>query len=128
MGEGKRESSWAQTGKGKAPQDHPAQKRKSPTTKTRPKGNGKRPAHGHFDPIPLGNQTARTHARTKRNDFPLEHPPTSDWFRTSHFFRNCLLSVFKNTGAENAAYLSNKFLQNLATRSISTKTHEIGIW
>ena len=30
------------------------------------------------DPSPLGNQTARTHARAKRNDFPVEHPPTSD--------------------------------------------------
>ena len=43
------------------------------------KGKGKRPASTTFDPIPLGNQTARTHARTKRNDFPVEHPPTSDF-------------------------------------------------
>ena len=30
------------------------------------------------DPIPLGNQAARSHARTRRNDFPIEHTPTSD--------------------------------------------------
>ena len=30
------------------------------------------------DPIPLGNQTARTHPRTRRNDFLVEHPLTSD--------------------------------------------------
>ena len=74
MGEGKRESSRAQKGKGKAPQDHPAQKRKSPTTKPGPKGKGERPTSGILDPIPLGNQTARRHAQTKRNDFPVEHP------------------------------------------------------
>ena len=31
-----------------------------------------------LEPIPLGNQTTRTHARTKRNDFLVEHPPISD--------------------------------------------------
>ena len=41
-GEGRRESSWDQKGKGKAPQDHPEPKRKSPTTKPGPKGKGKR--------------------------------------------------------------------------------------
>ena len=30
------------------------------------------------DPFPLGNLTAPTPARTMRNDFPVEHPPTSD--------------------------------------------------
>ena len=30
----------------------------------------------NLDPIPLGNQTARAHAQTKRNDFPVEQPPT----------------------------------------------------
>ena len=67
MREGKRESSQDQKGKGKAPRDQ--------------KGQGKRAASTHLDPIPLGNQTARTHARTKRNDFPAEHPPTSDLTR-----------------------------------------------
>ena len=81
MGEGKRESSRAQKGKGKATQDHPGHQRKSPTTWPGKKGKGKRPASTTFDPIPLGNQTARTHARTKRNDFLVEHPPTSDRFR-----------------------------------------------
>ena len=64
MGAGKRESSWTQKGKGKAPRGK--------------KGKGKRAATKHLDPIPLNNQTARTHARTKRNDFLVEHPPTSD--------------------------------------------------
>ena len=79
MAEGKRESSRDQKGKGKAPRDHPGPQRKSPTTNLGQKEKRKRPAHTHFDPIPLGNQTARTHARTKRNDFPVEHPPTSDF-------------------------------------------------
>ena len=43
-----------------------------------PKGRGECPAHNFWDPIPLGNHSARTHARTKRNELPVEHPPTSD--------------------------------------------------
>ena len=58
------EPPW-QKGKEKAPRDQ--------------KGNGKTATSTILDPIPLGNQTARTHARTKRNDFPVEHPPTSDF-------------------------------------------------
>ena len=57
------EPPW-QKGKEKAPRDQ--------------KGNGKTATSTILDPIPLGNQTARTHARTKRNDFQVEHPPTSD--------------------------------------------------
>jgi hypothetical protein len=53
------EPPW-QKGKEKAPRDQ--------------KGNGKTATSTILDPIPLGNQTARTHARTKRNDFPVEHP------------------------------------------------------
>ena len=77
MGEGKRE-------KGKLL--GPKRKRESSLGPLRPtkekphdqKGKGKNPARTTSDPIPVGNQTARTHARTKRNDFPVEHPPTSD--------------------------------------------------
>ena len=65
MGEGKRENS---SGPKK-------EKGKFPGTK---KEKGKRPAHKHFDPIPLSNQTAGTHARTERNDFPVEQPQISD--------------------------------------------------
>ena len=61
-------------GKGKAPH---GQKGKGKASRAK-KGKGKGGTHGNWDPIPLGNQTARTHARTKRNDFPVEHPQTSD--------------------------------------------------
>ena len=65
MWEGKRESSQDQKGKGKVPRKQ--------------NGKGKTAARTHFDPIPLGNQTARTHAQTKRNDFPVEPPSTSNF-------------------------------------------------
>ena len=45
MGEGKRENSWAKKGKGKAPWDHPRQKKKSLTINPGQKGKEKRPAH-----------------------------------------------------------------------------------
>ena len=48
-----------------------------------PSQKGKRERGGRrlLNPIPLGNQTARTQARTKRYDFPVEHRPTSDLWR-----------------------------------------------
>ena len=60
----------------------PKGKRESSHSK---KGKGKSLAHRIWDPIPLGNQTARTHARTKGNDFPREHPPTSDLSKNMKF-------------------------------------------
>ena len=63
MGEGKRESSQDQKGKGEAPRDHLGQQRKSRTTNPGQEGKEKRPTHTQFDPIPLGNQT--THERNE---------------------------------------------------------------
>ena len=49
------------------PQDHP-----------RPKGNREKNDQQFLrSNSTIGNQTARTHARTNRNDFPVERPPTS---------------------------------------------------
>jgi hypothetical protein len=77
VGEGKREAPRTKR-EGKAPRDHPSPRRKRPTTNPAQKGKGETATSTHFDPIPLGNQTARTYARTKRNDFPIEHSLTSD--------------------------------------------------
>ena len=69
MGEGKRESSVGpKKAKGKFPGTTQDQKGKG-------KGGGVWP---HLRSNSIGNQTARTNARTKRNGFPVEHPPTSD--------------------------------------------------
>ena len=51
------------------------EKGKHPWTK---KGKGKMATSTICDPIPLGNQAARTHPRTERNDFAVEHPTTSE--------------------------------------------------
>ena len=67
--------------KGKLPkttQDHPGPKRKKPQDHPVTKGKREKTGPRNVRSIPLGNQTARTHALTKRNDFPVEHPPTSD--------------------------------------------------
>ena len=43
--------------------------------------------------------TARTHARTNRNDFPVEHPPTSDlrhW--PAHIVKTLAAHSFKSIG------------------------------
>ena len=69
MGEGKRESS---TGPKKQRESSLGQPR---TKRGKGKGEGVWP---HLRSNSIGNQTARTNARTKRNGFPVEHPPTSD--------------------------------------------------
>ena len=51
-------------------------KRDSSPRQNREQGKGV-PATSDIQ-FPIGNQTARTHARTKRNDFQVEHLPTSD--------------------------------------------------
>ena len=60
-GQGKRENSSPPKGKRESSAPH----------------EGKRKNTGSLfcDPIPLGSQTARTHARTKRNDFPVGLTP-----------------------------------------------------
>ena len=64
-----------------------------------PKGKGKT-GNIFWDPIPLGNQTARTHARKKRNDFLVEHPPTSDEFYHVRTNLNDIFRIHRSSGRE----------------------------
>ena len=67
MGEGKRGSSSLPKGERESSAGHEGKKEKT--------------GRDYCDPIPLGNHNARTHARTKQNDFPVElTPPTSNFY------------------------------------------------
>ena len=72
-GEGKGKAPWDQEGKGKSPR---AKKEREKSNQQFLRSNSTRQP-----------QTARTHARTKQNDFPVEHPPTSDLTLGNHEMR-----------------------------------------
>ena len=79
----------------------------------RPKGKRESARAGFLARISLGNQTARTHARTTRNDFPVGlTPPTSDFEPPGKYLQTSLenrLSLGRPRRPTDSGFLGLKY-------------------